>query len=353
MPKLTIDSEKIRHNIKVIQDLCEKKGLQLVGVIKSCQMIPSLVALFQECGITSLGISDIDINSRLGRRLEGSPLLITVPKPSQADIVVRNFRASVNSELVTIRALSDAANRYRTPHDVTLMIEVGDLREGILPEDALSSVRSILGFRSPYLRLAGIGANLACCSGTLPTITNMSVLNEIALDVEKQLGHGFEKVSVGGSVMLDWLESHDLPPRINEIRIGEAILLGTIPSINRRHESLFHDAFVFKGIVLEVKEKPVTLEQGVPGKDAGQADLAGKGFRKRAVVDFGNISTVPHGLQCLDNMVRYVGSTSDYSVFDVTECSCRFVPGDEIRFIPNYQAMTQSLISPYVTREII
>lgn len=303
--------------------------------------------------MTSLGISDIDINSRLGRRLEGSPLLITVPKPSQADMVVRNFRASVNSELVTIRALSDAANRYRTPHDVTLMIEVGDLREGILPEDVLNSVRSILGFRSSYLNLTGIGANLACCSGTLPSITNMSVLNQIALDVEKQLGHRFEKVSVGGSVMLDWLESHDLPPRINELRIGEAILLGTIPSINRRHNSLFHDAFVFKGTVLEVKEKPVTLEQDVPGNDAGRGDLARKVFRKRAVVDFGKINTVPQGLQCLDNKVQYVGSTSDYSVFDVTECPSRFVPGDEIRFIPNYQAMTQSLISPYVTREII
>lgn len=353
MPKLTIDSEKIRHNIRLIQAFCAQRGLQLVGVVKSCQMIPSLVALFQECGITSLGISDIDINSRLGRKLEGSPLLITVPKPSQADIVVRSFRASVNSELVTIRALSDAANRYRLPHDVTLMIEVGDLREGILPEDVLSSVRSILGFRSPYLRLAGIAANLACCSGTLPSMANMSVLNEIALDVEKQLGHGFEKVSVGGSVMLDWLESHDLPPRINELRIGEAILLGTIPSINRRHELLFHDAFVFKGIILEVKEKPVKPAGNMSENDAGIADVARKGFRKRAVVDFGNINTVPHGLQCLDDEVRYVGSTSDYSVFDVTECSRRFVPGDEIQFIPNYQAMTQSLISPYVTREII
>lgn len=353
MPKLIIDSAKIRHNIQVIQAFCERKGLQLVGVVKSCQMIPSLVALFQECGITSLGISDIDINARLGRSLEGSPLLITVPKPSQAEIVVKNFRASVNSELVTIRALSDAANQYRTTHDVTLMIEVGDLREGIMPEEALSSVRSILEFRSPYLRLTGIGANLACCSGTLPSVTNMSMLNEIASDIERQLGHRFEKVSVGGSVMLDWLELHDLPSRINELRVGEAILLGTIPSINRRHDSLFHDAFVFKGAVLEIKEKPVMPPQKIPESDRGRARVAGNELRKRAVVDFGNINTVPRALLSLDENVRYVGSTSDYSVFDVTECSRRFVPGDEMRFIPNYQAMTQSLISPYVTREII
>lgn len=353
MPKLTIDSAKIKHNIKAIQSFCVLKGLQLVGVVKSCQMIPALVMLFQESGISALGISDIDINSRLGARLGGSPLLITMPKPSQADIVVSSFRASVNSELVTIRALSNAAEKHQTTHEVTLMIETGDLREGILPEDVVRSVRSILEFRSPYLKLTGIGTNLACCSGTLPTEANMSVLNDVALDVERQLGHRFEKVSVGGSIMLDWLESHQLPRQINELRIGEAILLGTIPSINRRHHALFHDAFLFKGVILEVKEKPVPVGRNGPEVVCGGRAVVKSRVRKRAVVDFGRINTVPDDLQCLDSNVLYVGCTSDYSVFDVTECSSPLAPGDEICFIPNYRAMTQSLISPYVTREFI
>lgn len=327
--------------------------MRLVGVVKSLQMIPTLVTLFQEAGIEALGISDVDIHTRLGKPLDGEPMLIKIPKPSQADTIVRNFRASLGSELVTIRALSEAAHRQRVTHELTLMIELGDLREGVLPGNALRHVREILEFSSPYLRLVGLGANLACCHGTLPSVENLAVLDEIATEAERRLGHRFDKVSVGGSVMLDWLEKHAAPPRINELRVGEAIVLGTIPGSDRRHPALLQDAFVLKGTVVEVKDKATAPlpEAGTAGR--GREPLGRAVPGKRAIVDLGYINTVPRGLKCMDEHVRHVCSTSDYSVFDVTDCPRQLAPGDEIEFIPDYRAMTQSLMSPYVAREIV
>ena len=354
MPDLIVDLEKLKHNIQYLKSFCDRKRVELVGVVKSCESSLPVIQLFQRSGVASLGISNLLTARELHPHFNERPLLVAIPSAREAGAVVSYCQSSLNSELETIKALAEAAERAEVTHDVLLMIDVGDLREGVMPEDALKTVRKILELGSPHIRVSGIGANLACCSGTLPSSENVSLLHGLALDIEKGLGCPIEKVSLGGSVMLDWMESHSLPARINQLRVGEAILLGTIPGVDKKHKDLLDDAFLFAGTVLEVKTKP-SVPVGEVGKDAFglKPRFEDKGLRKRAIVNLGAIHTTPRCLIPAQDKVQFVNSNSNYSIYDVTDCPQDFRPGDTMEFKLTYSSLVQGLLSPYVKKSYV
>ena len=87
--------------------------------------------------------------------------------PSQAAEVVRLFQCSLNSEPATIRALNAAAAQAGLIHQIILMVDLGDLREGIWPDDLETTVQQVKGLGN--IRLLGLGANLTCYGGVIPT----------------------------------------------------------------------------------------------------------------------------------------------------------------------------------------
>jgi len=354
MAELLVDLEKLRHNIKYMCNYCSFKNLELVGVIKGGYAFPLIIKEFQEGGIKSIGISKASIAKKSARFFNNKPLFIKLPSFGELNTVTRYFKASLNSELVVIQALAEAAAKNSETHGIILMVDNGDLREGVMPEDVLETVQEILLIKNPHIKLLGLGANLGCCRGTLPDNENIKLLQELVLDIETRLGYEIETVSIGGSVMLGWMEDHQLPSEINQIRIEEAILLGNIPIINKKHEDLFDDIFIFKSEILEVKEKPST-PPGKQGKDAfgRKPKMIANGIRKKAILNFGISDTYPDGLiPCLENLeIIYFGS--DYTVVDITNCEQKIKPGDVLEFKMNYRAMHQTFLSPFIKVNLI
>jgi predicted amino acid racemase len=354
MAELFVDLEKLRHNIKYMCNYCSLKNLELVGVLKGDYALPPLVREFQEGGIKSIGISKASIAKKSAGLFDNKPLFIKLPSLGELKIVTRYFKASLNSELVVIQALAEAAAINSETHGIILMVDNGDLREGVMPEDVLGTVQEILLIKNPHIKLIGLGANLGCLSGTLPDNENLKLIQELALDVETRLGCEIETVSIGGSVMLGWMEDHQLPSKINQIRIGEAILLGNIPIINKKHEDLFDDIFIFKSETLEVKEKP-SIPPGKQGKDAfgRKPKMIAKGLRKKAILNFGIADTYPAGLiPCLENLeIIYFGS--DYTVVDITNCEQKIEPGDVLKFKMDYRALHHTFLSPFIKTNLI
>ncbi len=76
-------------------------------------------------------------NLRLvGKHLPGVPrLLLRMPAQKQAEDVVMHTEYSLNSSLMTLKALSDAAVKLGKVHKPIIMVDVGDLREGVWPEN--------------------------------------------------------------------------------------------------------------------------------------------------------------------------------------------------------------------------
>jgi predicted amino acid racemase len=151
-------------------------------------------------------------------------MLLRLPCLSEADEVVRLTQASLNSEVETVRALSGAAQARGLTHQVILMVELGDRREGVMPEQALDTVRTVQAL--PGIDLVGIGANLVCIGGVLPTRENAQLLVDVAESIEQTLGIRFRVISGGNTYSLDLVVRREMPARVNQLRVGEGILLG-------------------------------------------------------------------------------------------------------------------------------
>jgi predicted amino acid racemase len=219
-----------------------------------------------------------------------------------------------------------------------------------MPDDVLPMARFILEMKSPFIEFLGLGATLACCCGTLPDEQNLGLIEELANETERQTGHQVRTVSIGGSVILPWIEQGLLPSRINQARIGEATLLRNTPSTDQRHEALHPDVFVLRGTVLEVKEKP-SKPTGRQGTDVfGQGlNFANHGLRLRCILDFGIVDTYPKGLVSASDDLEFINSNSDYTVVDATGVERALRPGDWFDFHLNYQALIRAFHAPHLT----
>jgi len=234
------------------------------------------------------------------------------------------------------------------------MVDVGDLREGVMPEDVLDTARSILEIRNSGVVLAGLGANYACANGVLPSKDNLELLNTLAEDVENCLGHRLDIISAGGSAILEWIKTEILPEKINQIRVGQSILLGTIPGSNTKHPLLNEDTMHFESTIIEIKSKPSAPVGPRGGNAFGlREEVADLGTRRRAILDFGVVDTDPRALVVTEPGMAIVVSNSDYTVVDVTDCDRPFYVGDKVRFGLRYRSMLQSFLSPNVPKSIL
>ncbi|MHC4831056.1 MAG: alanine racemase, partial [Planctomycetota bacterium] len=186
--------------------------------------------------------------------VQASMTLIRSPMLSQADRVVASADVSFNTELDVIGKLSSVAKAAGKTHGVVLMVELGDLREGILPSDLEGTVRETLRF--PNIALEGIGTNLACRSGVAPSLENMAELSALADSIEATFGVELGIVSGGNSANLPWALSAASMGRINDLRLGEALLLGRETLGRQPIEGLHTDAITLCAEVIEAKLKP-------------------------------------------------------------------------------------------------
>ena len=218
-PRIEIDLGKIFHNARTLVHTLASRGVSVTGVTKAVNASPDIANAFVRAGMRSIGDSRIE-NIEAMRRASVPALmtLIRSPLPSQVERVVAHADISFNTEIDIISMLSSAAKQANRIHGVVLMVELGDLREGMLPGELDKAVRETLVF--PNIALKGIGANLACLSGVSPDARNMSELSALANSIEEKYGLKLDIVSGGNSANIDWVRSCPDPERINDLRLG-------------------------------------------------------------------------------------------------------------------------------------
>src|SRR3546814_12296135 len=115
-------------------------------------------------GVAGLGDSRIENLGRLRAAGMAMPLtLIRSPMLSQVDAVVRHCDVSLNTAPIILAALSDAADDPKVIHEVVLMVEPGDLREGLARPAVRAVPQLVVQPHGPAP--AGIGPHLASPSG--------------------------------------------------------------------------------------------------------------------------------------------------------------------------------------------
>lgn len=340
--RVEVDLDKIRHNARTLVARLGSRGISVTGVTKATLGAPEVATALLAAGVSGLADSRVENLDRVRAGGVMAPtLLLRSPAPSQIERAVAVADVSCNTEPEILAALSDAAERMRVTHGVMLM--VGDLREGILPVDL--ACMSELTERLPGLRLVGIGTNLACRSGIVPDDRNMGQLSSLAETVEGRIGRPIDVVSGGNSANLAWaLQTADVG-RVDDLRLGEAILLGLDPTTRTAIEGLHGDAFTLVAEVIESKRKP-SRPWGSTGEAAWGAvtSAVDRGDVWQTILAVGHQDTDPSGLEPPAG-VRFLGASSDHLVVETPE---RMMPGDELRFIPGYGALVRAMTSPFV-----
>jgi ornithine racemase len=345
---LTIDLDRIEANAAAIVGLCNEHGLAVTGVTKGVGGHPDVARAMLRGGVTSIGESRLENLRRLREaRVDARLMLLRMPSITHARQVVELADVSLNSELDVLASLSRAAEQLGRPHDVVVMVDLGDLREGVWPDDVERFVEKAEGL--PGLRIAGLGANLTCFGGVLPTVENMGRLVELAASVEDLLGYRLDLVSGGNSSALPLIAAGDMPRRVDHVRIGEGIILGRETGARRPWPGTRQDAVVLHGEVVELKPKP-SMPVGPRGQDAlGRIPVfPDLGLRDHALVNLGAIDAALESLTPLDPRLVVVGGTSDYLVLDATGAQGDLRVGDEVAFGVGYAALATASTSPYV-----
>ncbi len=353
-PKLEINLPKITGNAKAMVDLCSQNGIQVCAVVKSVCGSPEAVRAILACGgIRQIGESRIANLDRIRNDCVNAKfMMLRIPMLSQCPKIVSMCDYSLNSEISVISALAREARQARRIHKIILMIDVGDLREGILPEDAPCIAEQIT--EMPGVELAGAGVNLSCYGGVKPTEKNLTLFVECVEHIEKRLGRKLEIISGGNSSSLPLLISGKMPSRINHLRIGEGILLGRDTLECKALPGTFQDAFIFKAEVIEAGRKP-SAPIGEIVRDAfGRCpEFENRGIRRRAILGVGRQDIVPEALKPLTAKAEILGASSDHLLLDIEDCPESINTGDIMSFTPEYSALLSAMTSVYVEKEFI
>ncbi len=346
-PRLEVDLEKIHYNARTLVERLAVRGISVTGVTKATLGSPEIASVLLRAGVSALGdsrIENIEAMRRAG--VPASMTLIRSPMLSQADRVVAHADASFNTELDVVSGLSSAAKRAGRTHGVVLMVELGDLREGIMPGELEATVRQVLRF--PNIALEGIGANLACHSGVVPDVRNMAELSALADSIEATFVLVLGTVSGGNSASISWALGGADTGRINNLRLGESILLGREPLHRQPIEGLHTDAITLVAEVIESKVKP-SQPWGEIAQNAFGEKLAAtnRGDISQTILAVGRQDTDPDGLQAPTG-IEILGASSDHLVVGCG--SRRLAVGTEVTFEVNYSALLRAMTSPFVAK---
>jgi len=344
-PVLTVRPAVVERNARRI---AARFDGDLVGVTKGIAGDPRVARAMLDGGAAALADSRLANLRRLptdGDDYERH--LLRTPARSDVDAVVRDADVSMQTEPSILRATAAAASRRGVEHRVVIAVDVGDRREGVLPKDLSSTlaVADDLG----GIDAAGAAAHTGSLNGVVPTAETIERFVDAVEDAEAALGREFPIVSAGSSNALSLCFAGDLPTRSTQLRIGEAILLGTDPTSGDALPEFETDAFVLSAEMIECKQKP-SMPEGMTGRDAfgERSSVEDRSVRDRAIVALGRIDTAVEGLTPRRDGVEIVGASSDHAVLDVTAARGSVRPGDSLAFELRYGALACAAASPYV-----
>jgi predicted amino acid racemase len=204
--------------------------------------------------------------------------------------------------------------------------------------------------RFPNIVLEGIGTNLACQSGVAPGVNNMDELSALAGSIEATFGLTVDIVSGGNSSNLEWALSGADIGRINDLRLGESILLGRDPLHRQSIDGLYTDAITLVAEVIESKIKPSQPWGEIAQTAFGEKPLAtDRGDVPRTIIALGHQDTDPSGLLPAPR-IEVLGASSDHLIVDSGRH--RLSVGTEITFGLNYSALVRAMTSPFVDKVI-
>jgi predicted amino acid racemase len=342
-PRIEVELDRIGENAQELIRRAATRGVSVTAITKAMRGLPALGRVYLAAGAVALGDSRVEHIERLRADGIDAPIvLIRSALVSEVERVVVAADTSCATEVEVVELLSAAAVLADRVHGIMLMVELGDLREGIMPGDLPDAVARCLSL--PNIEVHGIGTNLACRNGVVPDDRNLGELSDLATSIEAQFGITLRVVSGGNSSSLAWLGATEHVGRIDNLRLGEAILLGRDPLHRTPIAGLRQDTATIVAEVIESQHKPrrawgaraqstfaPPADKTPADEDHGWHSLLALGHQDTDPLDL----TAPAGL-------RIIGASSDHLVLASEQ---RLELGSELAFRPGYSALVRSMSS--------
>lgn len=335
---------KLRNNVGQVVSRCEAQGIEVAGVIKGCTGIPECAAQFEAGGCTFIASSRLEqLQDARDFGIKLPLMLIRLPMLSEAAEAVALTDISLNSETEVLRALSREALAQGRNHQVILMADLGDLREGFWDKQELLEAALLVEHELPGLELAGVGTNLGCYGSISATPEKLEELVECAEMIEATIGRTLRYISGGATTSLPRVIEGNMPPRVNLLRVGEGILLAKDLRDLWGYDMsfMFQDAFTLKAEVIEVKDKPSHPVGEIMFDAFGMRQVyEDRGVRRRALLAMGKVDyAFPDMIYPRDKGIEVLGASSDHTIVDVEDAERDFQVGDIMAFDLCYATM--------------
>lgn len=355
MAFITLDSAKLKHNFDYLEKLFSSEGIQWAVVSKllcgNRMFLQELVNL----GVKQLCDSRVS-NMKAIKKMAPDIETIYIKPPPLRSIpdIVKYADISFNTEFSTINLINDEAGRQQKIHKILIMIEMGELREGVMRDDFIDFFEKV--FTLPNIEVVGIGTNMTCLYGVLPNHDKLIQLSLYEQLIEARFNKQIPYVSGGASVVIPLIFEKLLPKGINHFRVGETLFCGTDVYHDTTLPDMHNDVFMLYAEIIELIEKPM-----VPSGDMG-TNLEGVTFEfddtsmgktsYRALLDIGLLDVESGHLFPVDPQVEFVGSSSDMIVIDLGKNEQNYQTGDLIEFKLDYMGILRIMNSRYISKRL-
>ncbi len=355
MAFITLDLKKLKSNFDYLNTLFKKNSIEWSIVSKMLSGNKKYLTELLKFDINQISDSRVS-NLKVIKSINPKIKTIYIKPPAKRSIssIVKYADVSMNTEIETIKLLSDEAKKQNKIHEIIIMIELGELREGILGENFIDFYESV--FKLKNIEVIGIGTNLSCLYGVLPNHDKLIQLSLYEQLIEAKFNKQIPYVSGGSSVTIPLIFQNLLPKGINHFRVGETLFLGTDVYNNAKFKKMHSDVFSLYSEIIELIEKPI-----VPMGEFG-TNVEGESFEfdqtnigetsYRAIIDLGLLDAEPDHLELVDKSLKFAGASSDMIVIDLGENKKNYKVGDLVEFKLDYMGILRIMNSKYIEKRV-
>ncbi len=363
MAELHINAKIILRNIQKLDEFLKKNNIKWTLVTKILSGNRDVLEVILNSQVIdnchSIGDSRLS-NLKIIKEIRPDIITMYIKLPSINSVrsVVKYADISLNSSFNMIKALNQEAVAQNKIHKVIVMIEMGELREGVIRDNLLNFYEKVFGLTN--IDIIGIGTNLGCMYGVEPTYDKLIQLSLYEQILEAKFNRNIELISGGSSITLPLIGRKRIPLNINHFRVGEAAFMGTSPLTNKKFKQLSTSAFEFKANIIEVALKEVAPDGVIGIGNVGHvlkpSDLDDAGKTYRIILDFGIVDVNADHLSVNNDFLTFSGTTSDMTVYSLdksfvdSKLFTEFKVGDKISFKPDYMAVARLMNTGYIDK---
>ena len=355
MAYLNLYKDNLRHNFNFLSELFNEHDLSWGVVSKLLCGNRDYLKLLIDLGIREIHDSRISNLQRV-KDLDPNVQTCYIKPPAKGNIakIISCADVSMNTEYYTLKMLSDEAVKQDKQHKVIIMVETGDLREGVMGDNLINFYEKV--FNLPNIEIIGLGTNLNCLHGVMPSQDKLVQLSLYKQIIELKFNRTIPWISGGTSVTVPLLFNKQIPKGINHFRVGEILYFGLNLFTNDTVAGMRDDVFELFTEIIEITRKPVVPIGEMAANPQGQmheidSNLYGQ-ESFRAILDVGLLDIDPKYLIMDGYDFSIVGASSDMLVLDLGQNEHGYKVGDTLRFKLRYMGALALLNSYYIEKRI-